>query len=158
MIRPGCERTTLELPNLVKKMLAQLLDESDKDRAFCKITKTDQVALLINNLGGVSPLELGGITTEVSSQLESTYGIKPVRYLVGTFMTSLNGLGFSITLLKLSDHILQLLDDQAEAVGWNATIKSESWKLNRSSHQTEDEVPHIQAKPSNITGKIESLG
>jgi dihydroxyacetone kinase len=155
LIRPGCERTSLELPGLVTKMLAQLLDDKDKDRAFCKISKTDQPALLINNLGGVSPLELGGITTEVSFQLESQYGVKPVRYLAGTFMTSLNGLGFSITLLKLSDGMLQLLDDTAEAVGWSANIQRDSWKLNQTSHKTEDEVPHIQPKPSNIKSKLD---
>src|ERR1700712_1896007 len=100
---PGSERVKTDLIGLVKKMLAQLLDQSDKDMSFLEISKTDKIVLLINNLGGVSVLEIGGIIAEVSKQLSENYDIKPVRLLAGAFMTSLNGMGFSISLLKLVD-------------------------------------------------------
>jgi triose/dihydroxyacetone kinase / FAD-AMP lyase (cyclizing) len=88
--------------------------------------------LLVNNLGGVSVLEMGGITNEVVSQLSKDYNIKPVRIISGTFMTSLNGLGFSISILKLQDtglskSMLELLDAPAEASGWSAAVKSSTW-------------------------------
>ena len=59
-----------DAPELVKLLLRQLLDENDQDRAFLgRVQKEDEFVLMINNLGGVSPLELGGITTEVVEQL-----------------------------------------------------------------------------------------
>ena len=129
---PGSGRAKgLALPDLVRTMLQQLLDPADKDRAFVAIPAGAPVALLVNNLGGVSVLELGGITAEVVDQLAGDYQIKPARVLSGTYMTSLNGLGFSISLLKLVDtdgpSLLQLLDDPSEVTGWASPIKAESW-------------------------------
>ncbi|PPJ60959.1 hypothetical protein CBER1_08590 [Cercospora berteroae] len=128
----GSQRAAANLPENIKLMLKNMLDQSDEDRAFLKILSSDEIVLLINNLGAVSVLELGGITTEVVKQLESDYGIKPVRIIAGTFMTSLNGLGFSISLLKTSDtgvgkSVLELLDAPSEAAGWSAAITSKTW-------------------------------
>ncbi|SCV48673.1 related to glycerone kinase isoform [Fusarium fujikuroi] len=115
---------------LVKKMLEQLLDTDDKDRAFLQVNAP--VVLMVNNLGGVSVLELGAITAVVGRQLASGYSIRPIRVLSGTYMTSLNGMGFSITLLNLDSmnnhHLLELLEAPAEAVGWSAPIKPEAWR------------------------------
>lgn len=132
---PGSERRTTDLPGLVKTMLAHCLDASDADRHFIDISADrDQVVLLVNNLGGVSVLELGGITNEVVEQLANDWDIKPVRVLAGTFMTSLNGMGFSISLLKVTDtglgagaSMIELLDAPSEAAGWSAVVKTETW-------------------------------
>lgn len=126
----------IELTDLVKKMLNQMLDQADGDRAFVQLSGEDETVLLINNLGGVSPLEIGGITAEVVKQLEISHRIKPSRVLANTFMTSLNGLGFSISLLKLSDtglgqgmSMLELLDAPTEAIGWPCTVKASTWAM-----------------------------
>ncbi|KAK5167818.1 dihydroxyacetone kinase Dak1 [Saxophila tyrrhenica] len=129
---PGSEKSKEDLPGIVKRMLKYMLDQSDKDRAFSNISSSNETVLLVNNLGGVSVLEMGGITTEVVNQLQQTYSIKPVRIISGTFMTSLNGLGFSLSLLKLQDtgvskSMLELLDAPAEASGWSAAVKSSTW-------------------------------
>lgn len=130
---PGSGRERAELPVLVGKMLRQLLDQKDKDRAFLNVN-SNEVVLLVNNLGGLSPLELGGITTEVVTQLHKSWGIKPVRLLAGTYMTSLNGPGFSISLLNVVNTdiggpgMIQLLDDPCEATGWAAPIAKETWE------------------------------
>ena len=152
----GSERTTSELPGLVKTMLKYMLDQSDKDRAFLQLSKGDDTVLLINNLGGVSPLEMGGITAEVVNQLEESYGIKPKRLLSGTFMTSLNGLGFSISLLKLADSgvsssLLDLLDAPAEATGWAAPIKTSTWTSPPTKTSTTSEGKDTANKPANLT-------
>ncbi|KAF1951169.1 dihydroxyacetone kinase [Byssothecium circinans] len=130
----GSERRTTDLPGLVRTMLSHCLNQSDKDRSFLNVSEKDEVVLLVNNLGGVSVLELGGITNEVIEQLANDYKIKPVRILAGTFMTSLNGLGFSISLLKVTDtglgagsSMIELLDAPSEATGWSAAIKTETW-------------------------------
>jgi dihydroxyacetone kinase len=153
---PGSERTTSELPGLVKTMLKYMLDQSDKDRAFLQVNKGDDTVLLVNNLGGVSPLEMGGITAEVVGQLEQSYGIKPSRLLSGTFMTSLNGLGFSISLLKLADSgvstsLLNLLDAPAEATGWAAPIKSSTWTNPPKETSTTSEGKDTSNKPANLS-------
>ncbi|KAG9979438.1 dihydroxyacetone kinase, partial [Aureobasidium melanogenum] len=133
----GSERTKADLPSLVEQMLAHMLDEEDKERGFLKVSSQDETVVLINNLGGVSVLEMGGIATEVLDQLKKYYNIRPVRVLVGTFMTSLNGIGFSISLLKLQDtgldkSMLELLDAPSEVTGWATPINTATWE-NKSS-------------------------
>ncbi|KAG8631113.1 hypothetical protein KVT40_000253 [Elsinoe batatas] len=156
----GSEKAKTDLPSLVEKMLKYTLDQSDKDRAFSTIYKGDDVVLLVNNLGGVSPLELGGITNEVAEQLEKSHGIKPARILSGTFMTSLNGLGFSISLLKLADtgvgkSMLELLDAPAEANGWSAAISTKTWEEKSIATRDAGNAGKVEAKPSGLTIDLE---
>ncbi|RMD45119.1 hypothetical protein DV735_g60, partial [Chaetothyriales sp. CBS 134920] len=132
---PGSQTVQASLPDLVKIMLAQLLDPNDEDRHYVDIKPSDQVVLFVNNLGGVSYLEIGGIVTELVKQLRETYSLTPVRLIAGTFLTSLNGLGFSASILKLQDtglgpgkSMLDLLDYPAEAVGWAAPIPVSTWE------------------------------
>ncbi|PQE30072.1 dihydroxyacetone kinase protein [Rutstroemia sp. NJR-2017a WRK4] len=152
---PGSGRAKVELPELVKRMLTQLLDQNDKDRAFLNVN-SNEVVLLINNLGGVSVLELGGITAEVVGQLEKTYNIKPVRILAGTYMTSLNGLGFSISLLNVVNtniggpSMLQLLDAPSEASGWTAPIKKETWEAKNTETRSGSAKSEEEVEPSGL--------
>lgn len=155
----GSERAELDLPQLVSKMLAQLLDPKDKDRAFLNLN-SNEVVLLINNLGSVSVLELGAITTEVAGQLASKYGIRPVRVIAGTFMTSLNGLGFSISLLNVVNTdiggpgMIELLDAAAEVTGWSAPIRKETWEAKNEATRTDESTAADQEqellKPSGL--------
>lgn len=156
----GSERKEEDLPSLVKNMLAKLLDQSDADRSFIKVSEKDETVLLVNNLGGVSPLEMGGITAEVVEQLEKDWKIKPVRILSGTFMTSLNGLGFSISLLKVADtglgsgnSFLELLDAPAEVAGWSAAIPTKTWEERSSATLDKDGASEEESKPSNLQRK-----
>jgi len=157
----GSERKCTDLPGLVKTMLEHCLNAADQDRSFSSISDKDEVVLLVNNLGGVSPLELGGITNEVVEQLDGTFKIKPVRILSGTFMTSLNGLGFSITLLKVTDlqlgggpSLLELLDAPAEASGWSAAIRSDTWQKRGQVTAEEKQKDAEEILPSNLRGKL----
>lgn len=154
----GSERKSTDLPGLVKTMLSHCLSTADQDRSFSKISEKDSVVLLVNNLGGVSPLELGGITHEIVEQLVNDYKIKPVRILSGTFMTSLNGLGFSISLFRVMDlesgpSMLELLDAPAEASGWSAVISSKTWARQGETRTEEEQVDEEQVQPSNLRGK-----
>lgn len=152
---PGSERLSVALPELVGSMLKQLLDQNDKDRAFLKVN-SNEVVLLINNLGGVSPLEMAGITYEVSEQLSKTYNIKPCRTLCGTFMTSLNGLGFSITLLNAVNtnlggpSMVELLDAPSDAVGWPHAISKKNWEEKNQRVRDQPTITTQQAKPTGL--------
>lgn len=157
---PGSQRRAASLPELVKIMLAQLLDPNDEDRSYVRIDPSDQILLFVNNLGGVSPLELGGITAEVHSQLDGDYKLRTVRVLSGTFLTSLNGMGFSLSILKLVDtklgagkSMLDLIDLPSEATGWAAPISSSTWAAKRAetTEQPENTAQTPQSRPSNLT-------
>ncbi|RYP48784.1 hypothetical protein DL768_005377 [Monosporascus sp. mg162] len=150
----GSGRARVELPELVRTMLAQLLDQNDKDRAFLRVN-SNEVVLLVNNLGGVSVLELGGITTEVVKQLEQ-WGIRPVRILSGTYMTSLNGLGFSISLLNVVNtdiggpSMIQLLDCPCEATGWAAPISKNTWEVKNTATREDKGQSSEETIPSGL--------
>ncbi|KGO56631.1 Dihydroxyacetone kinase [Penicillium expansum] len=153
---PGSHRVKFDLVELVEGMLLQLLDHNDPDRCYVTRKPEDQFVLLINNLGGVSPLELAGITDEVYRQLKRDYQVNMVRVIQGTFLTSLNGLGFSISLMKLVDPglgvkitMLELLDAPAEAVGWSAPINTSTWENNLNADP-------VDLKTSNLAEDIHS--
>lgn len=151
----GSSREVIGLEELVDKMLKQMLDQGDEDRAFLKVN-SNEVVLLLNNLGGVSVLEMGGILAEVVKQLEGTWGIKPVRILSGTYMTSLNGLGFSITLLNVVNtdiggpSMIELLDYPCEATGWTAPIAKTTWEEKNTATRDQDPTIEGDARPSGL--------
>lgn len=139
----GVGREKMELKQLVGKMLRMMLDRNDKERGFVNVN-SNEVVLLVNNLGGVSVLELGGIVAEVVKQLGEDWNIKPVRVLSGTYMTSLNGLGFSVSLLNVVNTdiggpgMIELLDDECEATGWPAQISKLTWEERNQATREED--------------------
>ncbi|KAL2866061.1 dihydroxyacetone kinase 1 [Aspergillus lucknowensis] len=127
---PGL-RTITPIPppeELVKMMLAYALDPNDPDRNFVTFKPGDETCLLVNNLGGLSTLEVEGLTQVTLEQLATEYNMKPARIYVGLFETSLNGPGFSLSLCNLSavakatghplDTIKDLLDAPTTAVAW----------------------------------------
>jgi dihydroxyacetone kinase len=120
------------LPSLVQEMLRRLLGRSNTAWSpWQSIPK--EVVLLVNNLGGLSVLELGAVVTEISEQLQKDYQLTPARIFAGTFMTSLNGPGFSMSLLNLVDtgtdqSLLDLLDFETMVSGWHAIQKSTDTK------------------------------
>ncbi|PTB68258.1 dihydroxyacetone kinase [Trichoderma citrinoviride] len=150
----GFGRVKTTLKGLVETMLKQLLDQSDSDRAYINVRSGDEVVVMVNNLGGISPLELGAITTEVIDQLDASYQIKPARLLSGTYMTSLNGLGFSITILKATDKaILPLIDAPADAAGWSPAVSPENWArgIDTTKSEVKEDAPaEDESAPSNL--------
>lgn len=76
-----------------------------------------KVAILVNNLGALSVLEIQVLADEAIGQVRKRNS-NVVRVFVGTFVTSLDGPGFSITLLKLDDELLPLLDAPTAVSNW----------------------------------------
>ncbi|KAF8677594.1 dihydroxyacetone kinase [Rhizoctonia solani] len=122
------------LPELVDKLLGYLFatPESDPDRSFLPWPErgvAGDCVLLVNNLGGLSALELSSAAKTISEKITES-GINIERMLVGTYMTSLNMPGFSVTLLLLpqsdetkvsKDKLLRLLDAPAKTPAWTWT-------------------------------------
>lgn len=118
---PGLKRYPQQKKKeLIDNMVKLLTDTGDKERAFVPWQKGDEAVVMLNNLGGMSELELVGLVPFVLASVEAA-GIKAVRLFVGTFMTSLDMPGFSITLLRLAeakDQILAGVDADSSAPGW----------------------------------------
>jgi len=76
------------LSDLVPQLLDLMTSISDPDRSFVPFKGNDNVVLLVNNLGGVSELELGSIVFEIKRQLEAR-GFIISRILSGTYMVNL---------------------------------------------------------------------
>ncbi|WP_146050417.1 dihydroxyacetone kinase subunit DhaK, partial [Petrotoga halophila] len=69
----------------------------------------DEVALMVNGMGGTPLMELF-IANRHAHQVLENRGIKVYKNFVGEFMTSLEMAGMSITLLKLDQELKELLD------------------------------------------------
>ncbi|KAL8585787.1 hypothetical protein ACOMHN_037350 [Nucella lapillus] len=72
------------------------------------LAKGESVALMVNNLGGTSVLELNLVAHEAIQYLEGR-GVKVDRAYCGCFMTSLEMAGVSLTLLKLDATLKECL-------------------------------------------------
>ncbi|KAB8211592.1 dihydroxyacetone kinase [Aspergillus parasiticus] len=116
---PGCYviKPQPAIATLVDQMLDKILDPSDSGRAYVSFLDKESICLMVNNLGGVSNIEFSAITKTVVDRL----GIKPIRVYSGAFMTSLDGKGFSITLLQTTPQIITALDEPATTPGWRVT-------------------------------------
>ncbi|WP_263753371.1 dihydroxyacetone kinase subunit DhaK [Kosakonia cowanii] len=80
----------------------------------------DRVAVLINNLGGVSALEMALLTKELAhSALKDQ-----LAYLIGPapLVSSLDMKGFSLSLLRLTDEFEQALCAEVQTVGWQKPV------------------------------------
>ena len=74
-----------KLSELVPQLLDLLTSTTDRDRSFVPFKGKDNVVLLVNNLGGMSELELGGVVGEVRKELDAR-GLVTSRILSGSFM------------------------------------------------------------------------
>lgn len=140
---PGWQRISPfpSVGDLIRRALRLLCDPADTERAFATFTPGAQVTLLINNYGGLclSYLELGELADETLGQLSQGWSITPVRSLIGTFETSLNASGFSISLYNITvaarnsesgaNLVLELLDSHTTAVSWPDTIRPKGTPL-----------------------------
>jgi dihydroxyacetone kinase-like protein len=81
----------------------------------------DNVLLFVNGLGGTPLIELY-IVYRKAAELARKAGLKITRNLVGSYITSLEMAGTSITLLRLDDHLTRLWDAPVltPALRWGA--------------------------------------
>ncbi|KAM0793154.1 hypothetical protein ACM66B_000629 [Microbotryomycetes sp. NB124-2] len=140
---PGVRKVS-PLPStekLVNEMLTTLTTTDDEERSYLEFKHDgkDQVILMINNLGGLAELELSAFTHEAAKWLDAKH-ISVERVITGSFMSSLNLPGASISLVLLpreavattfetklkfdKDLILELFDAPTEAPGWRWSAKT----------------------------------
>jgi phosphoenolpyruvate---glycerone phosphotransferase subunit DhaK len=104
---PGRRREKLASAN---EIVDELVEAVASDLPF---ERGDQVALMINGLGGTPISELYLLYGRAHDQLSSR-GISVARSYVGEYCTSLDMAGCSVTLVRLDDEITGLLNEPAE--------------------------------------------
>lgn len=114
------------------------------------VKKSDKLAVLINNLGGVSPLEMNQITKEV---VHSALG-SSVRYLIGpaSLVSALDMKGFSLSVIALKGGIEEALLAEVEAAGWHPLVKLE--KLATKKGKAISDKKSVKASSNAEVGKI----
>jgi len=73
------------LHNLIPHLLELLTSTTDPDRSFVPFQGKDDIVVLVNNLGGISELELSGVVAATRKALDA-HGFGTLRLLSGTFM------------------------------------------------------------------------
>ncbi|MGQ0604025.1 MAG: dihydroxyacetone kinase subunit DhaK, partial [Anaerolineales bacterium] len=105
---PGRKRLKLASAAEVAEMLVKPIVE---DLPF---KHGDEVLVFMNGMGGTPLIELYLMYNEVRKIL-SGHGVKITRNLIGSYITSLEMAGSSVTLLKLDDELTKL---------WDAPVKT----------------------------------
>jgi dihydroxyacetone kinase-like protein len=105
---PGRQRLPLATASEIAGLLVEPI------LADLPFSRGDAVLAFVNGLGGTPLIELYVMFNEVNKLLAGR-GIQIARSLVGSYITSLDMAGTSITLLKVDDELLSL---------WDAPVKT----------------------------------
>lgn len=102
-----------------EKIVTLMLDHmtNTSNVSHVPVQSGSSVVLIVNNLGGLSFLELG-IIADAAVRLLEGRGVKVARALVGTFMSALEMSGVSLTLLLVDGPLLKLIDAETTATAW----------------------------------------
>ncbi|XP_044980083.1 putative 3,4-dihydroxy-2-butanone kinase [Hordeum vulgare subsp. vulgare] len=113
---PGAAVVELQTVNVVvEHVLKQILSQETQ---YLPITRGSNAVLLINGLGATPVMELMIAARKAVPELQLAYGIAVDRVYTGTFMTSLDMAGLSITIMRSDEKILQRLDAPTKAPAW----------------------------------------
>lgn len=112
---PGRSREKLKTAAEITEMLAAPII------ADLPFERGDSVLAFVNGMGGTPLIELYVVYNELAKILDAK-GIQIVRNLVGSYITSLEMAGCSITLLKMDDELIRLWDAPVKtaALRWGA--------------------------------------
>lgn len=104
---PGTHREKIsDVNNITDKLIDKILAEGI-------YSSGDEIALMINGMGGTPLMELF-IANKHAHEVLDGKGIKIAKTYVGNYMTSLDMEGFSVTLLKLDDELKKFLNAPAD--------------------------------------------
>lgn len=107
---PGRERMKLKPAHEIVEMMTVAVVE---DLPF---SSGDNVLAFVNGMGGTPLIELYLVYNEVNKFLKGK-GVTISRNLIGSYITSLDMAGCSITLLKLNDDLTKLWDAPVKTAG-----------------------------------------
>jgi dihydroxyacetone kinase len=132
---------------------ATIVDEIVK-RLCKKAGKTARLAVMVNNLGGTSELEMGMIVAEIArSPLHAQ-----IDFLIGpaTMVSSLDMKGFSLSVIRLDNAMTEALQACVQAPGWRQLVPFAP-ALTRKAQAVRDNLevkPSANAKTASVVKKI----
>ena len=107
----GVERTSMQsVDDLVERIVGTIVEDKG-------LGGGDRVALLVNGLGATPPMELAIALRGTLRSLRSR-GIDVVRAWSGTFLSALDMPGFSVSVMRVDEDRLRLLDAYTAAPAW----------------------------------------
>ncbi|MCL7032957.1 hypothetical protein MKW94_000960 [Papaver nudicaule] len=113
---PGAAVVDLQPVDIViSHVLKQILSTETQ---YVPITRGSRVVLLINGLGATPLMELMIAAGKAVPQLQLEHGLAVDKVYTGSFMTSLDMAGFSISIMKADESILKRLDAPTRAPSW----------------------------------------
>jgi triose/dihydroxyacetone kinase / FAD-AMP lyase (cyclizing) len=112
----------------------------------------ERIAVMINNLGATPPMELAIFARQALSLLQQG-DLVIERVYSGTFLSSLNTAGVSLSILRVDDERLRLLDSPTTAPAWpNACTQSPGrWQDRAAPSAARNPARMPQALPGNQT-------
>jgi len=122
----GMRQSPLLTSNEIAKDMIQEIQDYGRmvnEEVQPMINKGDELCVLVNNLGGTSNFEMSILANDAVAILEKDYGCKVTRLLVGSYMTSFDMHGASLTILNLTgapEELKELLDAPTDAPAWHA--------------------------------------
>ncbi|CAO3634674.1 unnamed protein product [Cunninghamella blakesleeana] len=162
---PGLKKLNIMSVNpLVNHMLQLLIHPKDEDHHYLTFNKNKKnpIILQINNYGGTPSIEFNVIIKETVESIITHFPyIQLERVLSGSFVTSLNMLGFSLSLIRLDGNqdddgflqqksILNLLDHSVQVPGWPMTCSTGPF----SSHITEKKIDQVDTNPNTTVDSL----
>lgn len=121
-----------------------------------RLKPTERIAVLINNLGITTPMELAIFARQALSSLQLR-GLVIERVYTGTFLSSLDSAGVSLSILRVDDDRLRRLDAPTDAPAWpNACTQAPGAWQNRivPSFAESAEMPAgLRRKPLSVRGE-----
>jgi triose/dihydroxyacetone kinase / FAD-AMP lyase (cyclizing) len=116
---PGVKRMPVQPADQLTETLLSTILEHGKF--------SNQVAVMVNNLGATTTMELAIVARHAVRFLESK-GFTVERIFAGTFLSSLDMAGISISVLGLNDDRLRWLDASTTAPAWPNAPKQRAGK------------------------------
>ena len=118
---PGITRTELQpADELTETLLTEILKRG-------KFGDEKRLAVMVNNLGATTEMELAIVARHATPFLEHR-GFTVERIYAGTFLSSLDMAGISISVLGLNDEWLRWLDAATTAPAWPNSLKQRPGK------------------------------
>jgi dihydroxyacetone kinase len=108
-----------------------------------KHTSGERIALMVNNLGSTTNIELYIVANAAISELEKR-GFVIERIYIGPFMTALEMPGFSLSVLKVDDNLIKYLDMPTISPAWPSKSEKPSQKKKIEAPQLKTPTEHIE--------------
>ncbi|XP_038893511.1 putative 3,4-dihydroxy-2-butanone kinase isoform X3 [Benincasa hispida] len=131
---------------IVSHVLKQILSPETN---YVPITRGNRVVLMVNGLGATPLMELMIASGKAVPKLQLEHGLAVDRVYSGSFMTSLDMAGFSITIMKSDQTVLQRLD---------AATKAPCWPIGADGSHPPSKIPVPIPPPALATKNGETLG